>query len=92
MTTTFILGYSSVQFLRITMTFRDGGTGFISQSMNRNSDFDNTSVRIWMNSIEENTCVITEMGIDSDEDEEDDIQFVPLARSYMLWTLGWIMV
>ena len=53
MTTTFILGFSSVQFLRMTMTFRDGGAGFISQSMNRNSDFDNTSVRIWMNSIEE---------------------------------------
>ena len=35
------------------MTFRDGGAGFISQSVKRNSDFDNVSVRIWMNSIGE---------------------------------------
>ena len=52
MTTTFILVFSSVQFLRMAMTFQDGGAGFISQSMKRNSDFDNISVRIWMNSIE----------------------------------------
>ena len=30
---------------------------------------------------EENTCVIAEVGINSDEDKEDDIQFVPLART-----------
>ena len=30
---------------------------------------------------EENICVITEVGINSDEDKEDDIQFVPLART-----------
>ena len=53
MTTTFILGFSSVQFLRMVMTFQDGGAGFISQSMKRNPDFDNISVRIWMNSIGE---------------------------------------
>ena len=49
MTTTFIRGFSSVQFLRITMTLQDGGAGFISQSMKRNSDFDNISVGICMN-------------------------------------------
>ena len=53
MTATFILGFSSVQFLRMEMTFQEGGAGFISQSMQRNSDFDNISVRIWMNSIGE---------------------------------------
>ena len=53
MTATFILGFSSVQFLRMEMTFQDGGAGFIIQSMKRNSDFDNISVRIWMSSIGE---------------------------------------
>ena len=58
MTTAFILGFSSVQFLRMTMTFQDGGAGFISQSMKRNSDFDNISVRIWMNSIGEKVAFL----------------------------------
>ena len=59
MTTTFILGFfSSVQFLRMAMTFQDGGAGFISQSVKRNSDFDNISVRIWMNSIEEKVAFL----------------------------------
>ena len=47
MTTTLILGFSSVQFLRMALTFQDDGAGFISESMKRNSDFDNISVRIW---------------------------------------------
>ena len=46
MTTTFILGFSSAQFLRIAMALQDGGAGFISQSIKRNSDFDNISVGI----------------------------------------------
>ena len=58
MTTTFILGFSSVQFLRIAMTFQDSGAGFISQSIKRNSDFDNISVRIWMNSIGEKVAFL----------------------------------
>ena len=41
------------------MTFQDGtGAGFISQSMKRNSDFDNTSVRIWGNSIGEKVAFL----------------------------------
>ena len=40
------------------MTFQVGGAGFISQSMKINSDFDNISVRIWMNSIGEKVAFI----------------------------------
>ena len=61
MTTTFIPGFSSVQFLRMAMTFQDGGAGFISQSMKRNSDFDDISVRIWMNSIVEKVAFYIKM-------------------------------
>ena len=43
------------------MTFQDGGAGFISQSMKRNSDFDNISVRIWMNSIGEKVAFYIKM-------------------------------
>ena len=58
MTTTFILGFSSVHFLRMAITFQDGGAGFISQSMKRNSDFDNISVRIWMNFLGEKVAFL----------------------------------
>ena len=58
MTTTFILGFSLVQFLRMAITFQDGGAGFISQSMKINSDFDNISVRLWMNSIGEKVAYL----------------------------------
>ena len=58
MTTTFILGFSSVQFLRMAITFQDGGAGFISQSMKRNSDFDNISVRIWINFLGEEVAFL----------------------------------
>ena len=40
------------------MIFQDGGAGFISQSMKRNSDFDNISVRIWRNSIGEKVAFL----------------------------------
>ena len=53
MTTTFVLGFSSVQFLRMAITFQDDGAGFISQSMKTNSEFDNISVRSYMNTIGE---------------------------------------
>ena len=61
MTTTFFLGFSSVQFLRMALTFQDGGAVFISQSMKRNLDFDNISVRICMNSIGEKVAFYTKM-------------------------------
>ena len=61
MTTTFILGFSSVQFLRMALTFQDGDAVFISQSMKRNLDFDNISVRICMNSIGEKVAFYIKM-------------------------------
>ena len=36
-----------------------------------------------------NTCVIMEVGADSDEDERDDIQFVPSARTVTLALDTW---
>ena len=38
---------------------------------------------------DKNTFVITEVGVGSDEDVEDDIQFVPLARTVKLALDAW---